>query len=404
MRSLSPLLLLAMLFNASVSYFKYFREVQGGSADHQQYVIVDETIWQHARPDLADLRLYGGQNEIPYALNIERGSFSVDQKEVRVLQPSTVAGKTQFFLDMTGFAEYDRIELTLKARNFVAKVRVEGQDDLHGPHWATLSNGIIYDLSDDSLGSNSGLRLPVTTYKYLRVTVDGPVKPSDVEGASARIREEEKEAWRTVAQQPKREEQGKDTVFTFSLPNNIPVERLEFTIDAAQSNFRREVELESDKKMLFGSGEITRVHTVRHGQKVDFEKEYVDLSGSSPDVLKVIVHNGDDPPLKITGVRLQQYQRRLYFNFASSHHLYYGDEKLDSSPVYDYAKLFQKDAKATEAQLGPEQTNSAFTGRPDERPWSEKHPGLLWIAIIAAVLILAVIALRSMKAVATQKS
>lgn len=404
MKILLKFLAVAVFASASISYFKYLREVQGSSADHQQYVIVDETIWQHARPDLADLRLYAGQTEVPYALNIERGSSETQQKELRILQPSTVRGKTQFFLDMAGFAEYDHIQLGLLARNFVAKVRVEGQDDLHGAHWAVLSNGIIYDLSDDALGSNTVLRLPLTTYKYLRVTVDGPLKPFEITSASATIREEEKEAWRTVAQQPKREEQGKDTVFTFSLPNAVPVERLEFSIDPAQPNFRREVELESDKKILFGAGEMSRVHTVRHGQKIDYEKDDVDLSGSSPEVLRVIVHNGDDPPLKITGVRLQQYQRRIYFNSASPPQIYYGDEKLASPPIYDYAKLFQKDAKATEAHLGPEQSNSAFTGRPDERPWSEKHPALLWIAILAAVLVLGAMALRSMKAVATEKS
>jgi len=403
MRILFKFLAILMVANASISYFKYFREVPDGSAGHQQYVIVDETIWQHARPDLADLRLYAGQNEVPYALNIERGSFETEQKEVRILQPAVVAGKTQFFLDMAGLAEYDRIELTLKTRNFVAKIQVAGQDDLHGRRWAMLSNGIVYDLSDDSLGSNTTLRLPLTTYKYLRVTMDGPVKPSDVESAWARIRDEEKEAWRTVAQEPRREQEGKNTVFTFSVPKNIPVERLEFSIDAAQPNFRREVELKGDKQVPFSSGEISRVHMVRHGQKIDFEKDYMELGGSSPEVLKVIVHNGDDPPLKIAGVRLQQYQRRIYFNSSAPPRLYYGDEKLDSSPIYDYAKLFQRDAKATEVQLGPEQSNSEFAGRPDERPWSDKHPAVLWVAIIAAVLVLGAMALRSMKAVATEK-
>lgn len=401
MRILFKFLAIAIFFNASVSYFKYSRQVQGGSADHQRYVVVDETIWQHARPDLSDLRLYDGQNEVPYALNIERGSSESVQKEVRILQPAVMAGKTQFFLEMTGFAEYDRIDLMLKTRNFVAKIQVAGQDDLHGPHWAKLSNGIIYDLSDDNLGSNTTLRLPVTAYKYLRITMDGPVKPFDLENAWARFREEEKEAWRTISESPKQEQQGKDTVFTFSVPGGIPVERLEFSIDPAQPNFRREVTLESDKKVAFSSGEISRVHMVRHGQKIDFEKDYLDLGGSSPDVLKVIVHNGDDPPLKITGIKLQQYERRIYFNSSSSPHLYYGDEKLDSPPVYDYAKLFQKEANATEAKCGPEESNSAYTGRPDERPWSEKHPAILWIAIVAAVVILGAMALRSMKAVGT---
>ena len=399
MRMVFKLLAVALFASTSIPYFQHVRDVKGG-ADHQQYFVVDESVWQHARPDLADLRLYTGQTEIPYALSIERGSSETEQKNVRILQPATIGGRTQFFLEMSGLTEYDRIELRLKTKNYVAKVRVEGQDDLHGPHWATLSNTIFYDLSDDNLGGNSTLRLPLTTYKYLRITVDGPVKPSELESATANIREEEKEIWRTIPAEPKREQQGKDTVFTFYLPKNVPIERLTFSIDPSQPNFRREVELQNDKKMALGSGELSRVHMVRHGQKIDFEKNDLELGWGSTEVLKVIIHNGDDPPLKIMSVRLEQYQRRVYFNSAMALQLYYGDEKLDS-PVYDYAKLFQKDAKATEAQLGPEQKNSAYRGRPDERPWSEKHPWVLWVAVIGAVLILGAMALKSMKAAAT---
>jgi hypothetical protein len=76
---------------------------------------------------------------------------------------------------------------------------------------------------------------------------------------------------------------------------------------------------------------------------------------------------------------------------------YYGDEKLDA-PVFDYAKLFAKDANADQVFFRSEQANAAYSGRPDDRPWSEQHPAVLWVAIIAAVAILGLIALRSMKA------
>ena len=391
----------AIFVSASVPYFKYLREVQPGGPAPQHYFVIDETVWQHARPDLGDLRLYAADgHEVPYALSTARGSSETDQKDVKVLQPGVAGDKTQFFLDMNELAEYDRITLKLRAKNYVSKVRVEGQDDLHGAHWSTLANTIVYDLSDDNLGGNTTLRLPVTRYKYLRITMEGAVKPVDVEGATANIREEEKAVWRNISSAPKREEQNKETIFTFSVPANVPLERLEFTIDAGQPNFKREVEVQSGKNEWPGStGELSRVHMVRHGQKIDFEQSMLDLGEIRPETLKVIIHNGDDPPLKITGVRLQQYERRVYFNSADSPHLYYGDEKLDE-PVYDYAKLFQADANATQTQLGAEQTNSAYTGRPDERPWSEKHPAVLWIAIVAAVLVLGVMALRSMKSTA----
>jgi len=404
--------LLATMFLAgpSIPYFKYQRPVQAQPGG-QRFLAVDEQIWKNARHDLGDLRLYGGQQEVPYALVVERGSREQDSKDIRVLQQSLVGGKTQFVLDMTDVAEYDHIDLKLTTKNFVAHARVEGQEDLHGKDWALLAESILYDLSKENLGGNSMLRLPLSTYKYLRVTIDGPVKPADIVGASSEFRQEQKAVWRdvggapTVAEMPtgaarndSSRRSGKITVLTFAVPENVPVNRVTFEIDAAQPNFRRAVQVEGEKEAYVGSGEIDRVHMMRQGQKIDTDDYDVSFSAVGQKQIKVTIDNGDDPPLKIKSARLQQLEHRLYFDAPASGPLtlYYGDEKLDP-PVYDYAKLFLLAKDAAPAQLGAEQANAAFTGRPDERPWTEKHPAVLWIAIVAAVLILGAIALRSMK-------
>src|SRR5262249_18242368 len=148
--------------------------------------------WKNARPDLGDLRLYSGENEIPYALVVQRGSLEHDHKPVRVLQQATVAGKTQFLIDMAGGGEYDHIDLNMATKNSGARAKVEGKDDMHGSNWPLVAEPILYDLSKENLGENSMLRLPLSTYKYLRVTIDGPVKPADVLGASSEFRQEQK--------------------------------------------------------------------------------------------------------------------------------------------------------------------------------------------------------------------
>ena len=404
--------LLATMFLAgpSIPYFKYQRPVQAQPGG-QRYIAVDEQTWKNARRDLGDLRLYSGRQEVPYALMVERGSRENDNKEVRVLQQSVVGGKTQFMIDMTDVAEYDHIDLRLATKNFVAHARVEGQDDLHGKDWALLGESILYDLSKENLGGNSVLRLPLSTYKYLRVTIDGPLKPADIVGASSEFRQEQKAVWRdvggapTVTELPASAARGdssrigrKGTKLTFAVPENVPVNRVTFDIDPAQPNFRRSVQVEGDKDAYIGSGEISRVHMVRQAQKIDTDDYDVSFSAVGHKEIKVIIDNGDDPPLKIKSARLQQLEHRLYFDAPASGPLtlYYGDEKLDP-PVYDYAKLFLLAKDAAPAQLGAEQANAAYTGRPDERPWTEKHPAVLWIAIVAAVLILGAIALRSMK-------
>jgi hypothetical protein len=403
--------LLAVIFaGPAIPYFRYQKPVQAQPGG-QRFLAVDEQTWKNARRDLGDLRLYSGQQEVPYALMVERGSRENDNKDVRVLQQSVVGGKTQFMMDMTDVAEYDHIALRLATKNFVAHARVEGQDDLHGKNWALLGESILYDLSKENLGANSVLRLPLSTYKYLRVTIDGPVKPADVVGASSEFRQEQKAVWRnvggapTIAEMPagvarndSSRRSGKDTELTFTVPENVPVNRVTVDIDPAQPNFRRSVQVEGDKDAYIGSGEISRVHMVRQAQKIDTDDYDVSFSTVGHKTIKVIIDNGDDPPLKIRSARLQQLEHRLYFDAPASGALtlYYGDEKLDP-PVYDYAKLFLLAKDAAPAQLGAEQSNAAFTGRPDERPWTERHPAVLWIAIVAAVLILGAIALRSMK-------
>ena len=388
-----------VLFAGSISYFKYQRPVEV-SGTGQRYIAVDENIWRHARPDLGDLRLYSNQTETPYALITESGSEQRQRTTVPVLQQSTVSGKTQFLVDMSALAEYDHVNLSLASKNFVAHADVEGSDDLHGKQWASLGDSILYDLSKENLGGNNTLRLPRSTYKYLRVNIDGPVKPQDVAGAVSEMAEEQPAAWRDVGVGiiPKQEQGGKDTVFTFDVAGNVPVEQVTFSIDPAQPNFQRSVEIQNENGAGIGSGEINRIHMVRDGQKIDSEDQVVSFSANGQKIIKVVIRNGDDPPLKLAGIRLQQLERRIYFDIPVQGQLtlYYGDEKLEQ-PVYDYAKLFLRDKSPVAVQLGPEVSNSAYTERPDERPWSERHPAVLWVVIIAAVLVLGGVALQSLR-------
>ena len=116
--------------------------------------------------------------------------------------------------------------MTLKTKNYVAHARVEGQDDSHARQWANLATTTLFDLSDEKLGHNGTLQIPVSTYKYLRVTIDGLVKPSDVQSATAGIERAQEAVWRELSSEPNLTQEGKDTVLTFTVPKNVPVERL----------------------------------------------------------------------------------------------------------------------------------------------------------------------------------
>jgi hypothetical protein len=124
----------------------------------------------------------------------------------------------------------------------------------------------------------------------------------------------------------------------------------------------------------------------------------VNLFGDTAQRLTITIDNGDDPPLAFDAVQAQSPQRRLYFDppGTATLRLYYGDKEL-GPPVYDYAKFFREDAGAVEAKLGPDAVNPAYAGRPDARPWSERHKALLWLVMIAAVAVLTALAVRGLE-------
>ncbi len=262
------LLALLLFAGPSVSFFKYERVIPATSSAGQHYIVVDETIWQHARPDLGDLRLYSGDREVGYAVDTERGGAEVEQKEIRVLQPAAIAGKTQFLLDMSGVAEYDRVALRLATKNFVAHARVSGQDDPHGSRWALLGTTTLYDLSAEKLGRNGTLQIPLATYKFLQVVIDNSVKPAEVLGGTAGITRSEKAVWRGIGSGPSVGQKDKDTVLTFTVPQNAPVERIVFDIDPSQPNFRRDLAIEgANQRQLSGFGrDHPRAHAARRSK------------------------------------------------------------------------------------------------------------------------------------------
>ena len=154
----------------------------------------------------------------------------------------------------------------------------------------------------------------------------------------------------------------------------------------------------------FQRGSVSRVRVNRAGQTVTSEDLDIDIYPQAAKQITIRVENGDDPALPIAQVRALSVERRLCFDprGKTSLQLYYGDAKLEA-PSYDYAKFFQQAPDAVAAQLGAAEANAQFTGRPDERPWSERHGYVLWIAMLLAVIVLGGLALRGLKGTSTPR-
>jgi hypothetical protein len=149
-------------------------------------------------------------------------------------------------------------------------------------------------------------------------------------------------------------------------------------------------------------GNILRVHSIEEGRRIDEEN----LTVNAPQVFfdgpakwTIAIENHDDAPIEVASVKLEMLERRLCFDAAAgaAYTLYYGDSAL-AAPQYDYARLFAAAQDPALATLGAEIVNPAYQPRPDERPFTEKHPALLWVALIVVIALLGAVALRSFKA------
>src|SRR5215467_1570330 len=124
--------------SADPAYFRYERNVSVVADDRQNYVVVDPEIWSHARPDLADLRLYNGAAQVPYVMTAQQSGRASLERPAKILNLGQLNGGVEFDLDMSGLSEYDRVVLQLRAKNFVAKAWLEGRQTLADPRGTQL--------------------------------------------------------------------------------------------------------------------------------------------------------------------------------------------------------------------------------------------------------------------------
>jgi hypothetical protein len=386
----------------ALPYFSNVRDVHIGQPDRQNFFIVDEELWAHSRPNLGDLRLYDGESAVQYSLSEQRAGTSSEEVEAKILNLGNVSGHTEFDLDTQGLPEYDRIRLRLDAHDFVAKAAVSGGSAPGKATEVELTPSTLYDFTKEQLGSNSFLKLPPSSFRYLHVRLSPGILPQQVKGASVANLREQRASWTKAGTCAAPQTKQRKTEISCDIPPRVPLNRILFRIEPAQVNFRRTVSVEDARASQFGSAEISRVRVNRAGTLVTNEELAVNVFGSNIEAgsghLVIIIDNGDNPPLDILAVEPLSLERRVYFDpqGKTALRLYYGDEKLHS-PVYDYARFFHLDASPAQAQLGPGAHNGQYTGRPDDRPWSERHMGILWATMILAVLALGVLALRGLR-------
>jgi hypothetical protein len=416
---------------------RYERAIHLPPGVGQACAVLDATIYNHAAPSLADLRIFPAQSgvatahEVPYAVTLSE-SVTEETQPARLLNLGASNGKIEFDLEMPARAYTDvALDLDPAIQDFLATAAVTGSDALRSSQSTALGEFTLFDLTSQHLSRDTTLPLAESTFRYLHVVMSvagapgaaaaSPSRfaPSMVEGAEVPPSREAQILYTPVAETSTIATVGRESRATFQLPLRVPVERISVALAPGyKGNFSREARLTAlseAKDDVYGdvraplpesvSGTIVRVHATEAGHEIRRDElSFPAILGAnlqSAAKVEVAIENGDDQPLPIAAIRLEMRQRELCFDAAAAGAgplaLYYGDAKL-AGPVYDYERLFVSSDKPLAAQLGPELNNPLYRAPAESpRPFTERHPELLWIALLAVICALGTVAIRSAK-------
>jgi hypothetical protein len=404
---------------ADRQFLRYQRTITLPEGAGQTCVAIDPQIFPNAGPSLKDLRIYqeGRQGrEIPYAITLSEPA-QPDSDPARVLNLGMRGNTIVFDLQMPS-RPYTEVALDLAGKDYLATAIVSGTTDPHSAASTHLGEFTLFDLTGQHLSRNNTLHLQESSFPYLHIELTASPAPGNrsftatpqmVEGATIPPSREAQSLYTTVARATAFTQRGRRTIASFTLPERVPIERISFALDPGfKANFSRDVKISDRPENTPPSaaetiaGTILRVHLTQTGRDIHQQQLSIPATlGSnlqSPATAEVAVENGDDAPLPLTAVHLEMRERKLCFDAPTAEPLtlFYGDPAL-TAPQYDYARLFSTAGAIHTAKLGPQQTNPTYRPRPDSRPITERHPDLLWIALLAVVCSLAVVAIRASK-------
>jgi hypothetical protein len=406
-------LLAVTAVSPEIRYFSRERPVQNTpQRPMQTCLILDAELFARASPQFSDLRLYHDGKETPYVIHL---SAPVQARETSIV-PMNLGergGEISFDAAMPE-GSYSDIQLDVAAQDFIATVTVSGSQAQTDSSQTRLGSYKIFDLSHQKLGRSTVLHIPTSDFRYLHFQIAGPLTPESITGLAVDKLPATEARYETVARSSSVTQKGHASVLEFTVPALVPVDRLAFTAGPEPRNFSRNVTITvtavepppvtdavEPLRPQTVAGNILRIHTVQNGHRIDEEDLDIDTPGAildKPAKWTVTIDNGDDTPLAVQSVNLQMLQRTLCFEAAGSgqYTLLYGDSALTAAR-YDYATLFTPQTDAAQALAGREQRNPEYRPRPDQRPLTERYPGLLWGALVIVIATLALIAFRSAK-------
>jgi hypothetical protein len=364
-------------------------------------VRITPEVFRGSPSQLDDVRVVRDGTEIPYVLETLYGHREDREFQPAISNQSVTSDGVQATLDLGVRAQHNRLRIATRRVNFKQRVRIETSDD--GERWAVArDDGFIFDFSEgDRHAAVLTVEYPLSTRRYVRVTVLGWTNPADLTSAfltyhseTAGVRDVLATVTPTAVEDSKEQKSGWTADIGYA---GLPHDQLQLEIGPGL--FYRTVEIESSRDakswLYVGQAAISRT--------ADHESLILSFPEQWERYLRLRVHNDDSAPLSVRRFSFSAYRRVLKFpaSTAGQYWIYYANPDA-KRPSYDFAQVMPDGARVIDAVLGAGEANVAY--RPPvepQKPWTDRHPQVLYAVLSLAVLGMGFVAVRFLMKVRT---
>jgi hypothetical protein len=356
MRSLMVMMLLSLVLFANTQPYKKDITFEPVVKPSLVKVELDNELYNHTSFNHADVRLHSSKGVEGYFIRpLQEGSV-VNQQRLKANLYNREEATLVYYFERPFMVE--KIDLHIEDRNFETLI------DIYVNGTLLLKNGKVFDYTNETGTQNFELKIPKTLAKEVKVVYHLDQTTSFYKKYQ-HLRERSKyltiksvtfsntlkaqEVWRRTSiktEQTITDEKHQRSSYIFNL-GHIPFSKI--SLDVVEQNFKR-------SGQLYFSKDAQQWQSVR-----SFNLSASTLGGETQKVieqrgrtgyLKLVLNNGDNPPLSIRKIRLFTRPTYLYFiaNPDEQYALHFGD-KLLTEPFYELESLVGSSALSIEGKF-----------------------------------------------------
>jgi len=388
--------------------WRYSRPIEGqpSQRDGAAQLSLPWEIYAHCQAGCEDTRIVTSQgDEVPFVIAERHAASNPQSHAAQIIEHSFVADHyTQVIGDLGGGQlNYDRVKVETSRPDFIVWAEVALSEDART--WRTVeAHAPIARFRSRAVDGTQTIPIQGLSSRYVRVRIADPSGQFPVSGISVLHEETYKFPTKEIpaAFTAEKSSDPTESFWRAALASpNQPVSEAELRTDSAE--FYRGVRVSSsvDGKewSYWGSGVIYR-YKQDDKTRESLRIEFPEISGDR--FVRVEVINGNDQPLANVSLTLAAVPRTLLFKQTAGqdYRLLYGNEKA-GRPQYDLAHYLEfgpsKPVYRT-LTLGPEQETVNYR---DPRPFTERHPEVLWSALGLAIVLIGLTALKTLRSAGT---